>query len=402
MKSKEILMPEALLVTKLEELVALRDEFGAQLRTSQCTMAEATSWEISEGKLSHKPPAFFDVVGAQVGPMQSLLIQQSESAVVVLVQTLIDGERHYLISARAEPGLKRKCVITSTIQSTPSNLNRVHGGRATNYYELLMDKSSPAIKIFESREFDYGFIYANKHKSFQILQVPEMLKTDESFAWVPESVLMEAMQLDNLIGTDLRVLLSKYLLLLKHNLNPEMSVRKPSWNQPVIEIENLENWQISESGIEETNQQQGFSVLFFRTRAPSREKVNWVQPLLDFTKNGRCGFWVRANDENTTYGVRQNNEIGISDSNVLSTSILNYPGSTAVENRLSKISDQVMADFEGGRFFETQYEVVLAEFESEKVEAGISWMTELEIAQCLVRDFGTTVEFRLAASLLLS
>lgn len=395
-------MSEALLVTKLEDLVALRDEFAAQLETAQCTMSEATNWEISEGILSHKPPAFFDVVGAQVGPKQSLLIQQNESAVVVLVQTLFSGERHYLISARAEPGLMQKCVITSTIQSTPSNLNRVHGGRATSYSELLVGKSNTVIKVFESHEFDYGFIYANKHKSFQVLQVPEMLKTDESFAWVSESVLVEAMKQNNLIGTDLRVLLTKYILLVKHNLKPETSAHIPSWSHSNVEIENLENWHFLESGMKEFNSEQGFSVKFFRTNCPSREKTNWVQPLLDFTTNGQCGFWVRADGENPKYGVRQNNEIGISYSNVLSASILNYPGIKASEISPSKITEQVMADFEGGRFFKTQYEIVLAELESEKVESGISWLTELEIAQCLVRDFGTTVEFRLAASFLLN
>jgi NDP-hexose 2,3-dehydratase len=395
-------MSKAALATKLEDLVALRDEFAAKLETSQCSMAEATSWGISEGKLSHKPPAFFDVVGVQVGQTQRLLVQQNESAVVILVQTLVDGERHYLISARAEPGLLKKCVITSTIQSTPSNLNRVHGGRATSYYDFLVDRSSPVIKIFESREFDYGFIYTNKHKSFQILQVPEMLETDESFAWVSESVLVEAMRQDNLIGTDLRVLLAKYLLLLKHNLKPELSAGKPSWSQPIAKIENLENWQIFESGIEEANHQQGFAVKFFRTSSPSREKVNWVQPLLDFTSDGRCGFWVASNDEGTKYGVGQNNEIGISYSNVLNAAILNYPGFTEVENKPKKITDKVVADFEGGRFFETQYEVVLAEFDIDDETEEIHWKTELEIAQCMVKDFETTVEFRLAASLLLN
>jgi hypothetical protein len=229
-----------------------------------------------------------------------------------------------------------------------------------------------------------------------------MLETDESFAWVPESVLVEAMRQDNLIGTDLRVLLAKYLLLLKHNLKPDLSAGKPSWSQPIVKIENLENWQILESGIQEANHQQGFAVKYFRTSSPSREKINWVQPLLDFTSNGLCGFWVRSNDERTKYAVGQNNEVGISESNVLSASILNYPGFTAAENKPSKITDKVMADFEGGRFFETQYEVVLAEFEIDDEVADVLWKTELEIAQCMVRDFETTVEFRLAASLLLN
>jgi hypothetical protein len=86
----------------------------------------------------------------------------------------------------------------------------------------------------------------------------------------------------------------------------------------------------------------------------------------------------------------------------LSAAILNYPGFTEAENKSSRITDKVMADFEGGRFFETQYEVVLAEFDIDDETEEILWKTELEIAQCMVKDFATTVEFRLAASLLLN
>lgn len=395
-------MSNRLVLANIGDLIALRDEFAAQLQAKQCDMADATSWEISNGRLSHIPPAFFDVVGVQVDETQNLLIQQSESAVVMLVQAVKDDERYYLISARAEPGLMRKCVITSTIQSTPSNLNRVHGGRATSYYEWLSDQSNLVQKIFESQEYDYGFIYANKHKTFQVLQVPELLKADESFAWVPESVLIEAMRIDNLVGTDLRVLLSKYLLLMKHNLKPDALANEPFWSQSVIEIENLANWKLTQSGIEEINHQQGFSVNFYQTNSPSREKTNWVQPLLSFKTNGLCGFWVQTSGDEVRYAVGQNNEIGIGASNVDTTSIHRPPGGAQPEAKPNEITAQVRADFEGGRFFETQYEVVLAESQFEDQPAGTSWMTEFEIAQRLVSNFGTTVEFRLAASLLLS
>ena len=92
-----------------------------------------------------------------------------------------EGNIYVLVQARIEPGNSRIGHFGPTIQSTPANYMRLHGGKSTPYLEYFFGcKPKDARVIGNSMQYDLGKRYYQKSKTLIYVEVPEFLETDEN------------------------------------------------------------------------------------------------------------------------------------------------------------------------------------------------------------------------------
>lgn len=387
-------------VVSLEDLIDIRDSVAGTLVTEQVTWQTTGKWNLQNGAIQHNPAAFFEIVGIESEGETGVLIEQRESALVALITKVVAGQRQYLLAVRAEPGLQKRCVLTSTIQSTPSNLDRTHGGKPTDYYEFITTFNPDVRIIYESFEFDYGFIYLGKSKRFVVLEVDIDLEAKPNFVWVGEPVLREALSQDFLIGTDLRALLAVFL--------SKGTVASTSFDHvsPFLQreyryvpLESLNNLVKTENGFQSVDENIDFSINFFKTHSPTRENSDWIQPLLSFHTSGLAVLPKRYDSRQIRYGVTVKQEFGMMNRSLVYPAIHLFPGSISEVDLI--LDTPVMASLEGGRFLNSNYVLGILE-SSLNSNLKCEWISEEELFWLLHKPMTTSVELRLAASLLLS
>jgi oxidase EvaA len=382
----------------LQQLIGVRDQYANALSVKPVNFRDCDNWQYEAGKLIHVPPAYFEVVAVETYEGKRLILHQPESAIVMLLTTPYRGENYFLISVRAEPGLQQKAVITSTIQSTPSNLKQIHGGLPTPFTEYLQEQENI---VFTTVEYDYGSIYLNKVKTFSVIEIIELIDPPDGFAWVSESLMIEALFIDDLLGTDLRALLAQYLLTRGvRSFGNEISLSSPQ--AQIIPLEELDNHVMDEKGIVEKTHQQGASLIFVETTTPVREVQKWTQPLIQFENAGIAGILKTRKEGEILYSVTRRTEIGIAPRNLWYPAIFSPPGQA--ENAIIPQSAKcVRANLEGGRFHRSNYLLFIADADeySPSDISDIHWLTLEQIRQELMNPCSVSVELRMVLSLLL-
>lgn len=384
----------------VKDLLEIQKAVGDKLATVKCRWESVTNWSLIDGILSHIPPAFFEIIGVTNATQETLLIRQQETAIVALLSYNNGIEMEYLVSARAEPGLSRKCVITSTIQSTPSNINRVHGGKETDYIEYVLHDSESCKTTFSSVEFDYASVYEAKIKRFLVVEVSEKIDPLPNFYWVSETLLKAALYENALIGTDLRALLAQLLLGCSINLEGAITENPKNQAKPNLDkvaLESLQNFVKTDYGFAEIQVNQGAKVDFYRTTASTRESSSWIQPLIQFLDDGLAILpYINELDE-IRFAVQLKQEVGINRP-------IYYPGFHVAPGAKASnhfdVSKTVTVNLEGGRFFESSYQIGLIEGKFYSDSNSWQWITLDELRDLLSKPLTTSVELRMTASLI--
>lgn len=374
-------------------LGALREALAGQTVVERCTTPD--TWRIDEGVLRHVDAGFFEIVGFiedDVG--ERILIRQRETALAGLVLHGKAGERSFLLNARCEPGLHGICQFSTTVQSTPSNYERRHGGAATPFIGLFLDPGSPARSLHDSLEYDWGTYYDAKRKRFAIVEVDEQLETASPCVWVDESNLRRMIAEDFLVTGDLRASIA---LLDAHDIvadgTPSIALDERASGRSTlagVPLEELTRWVIDEWGLRERTVDQGVAVDYVHTRSTSREVGDWSQPLVRVSHDDRVRLPVRHRNGEAEFAVERRTELGLAGEE------LYYPAESA-ESAVPTLVIRTSA--EGGRFL--RHEVVL---ELAEVPAGAlpeaTWLSRPELARLLLQPGRTAIQLRLAATLL--
>ena len=375
----------------LADLEKLRGALAAETLVEK-TRIPAPDWAIDGGVLHNARVPFFHVAG-YVGDdaAEYLLIVQKETAVVGLLTASINGVRHFLLNARSEPGLHGLCQFSTTIQSTPSNYLRKHGGSATPHIELFVDPGSSATVLHESLQYDWGQYYAAKRKRFVILETSDVIPVSEPLVWVAEPTLCDLLRMDFSATTDLRCALA---ILRAERGQPREAVvvdYEPVSAARQVRLSELSNWVIDDYGIRERTPHQRVSVEYVRASSPSREVREWGQPLVRVDEPDRVRLWTRSSEIGREFAVARHSQIGLDGLSLYFPALLDGEG--VVEQR-------VMTSAEGGRFLRHQVNVELVTAPPNVTLAeGAQWISQEALARLIVTDTATSVELRLATSL---
>ena len=72
-----------------------------------------------------------------------------DGGILGLLKTNINKTPHYLINAKFEPGNYKFIQLSPTVQATFSNINRTHGGKALNSWNILQNQKNNCKIIFK-------------------------------------------------------------------------------------------------------------------------------------------------------------------------------------------------------------------------------------------------------------
>lgn len=393
-------------------------------------LADMPSWHFCDGALSHVSGGFFSVVGVRLEPSESgpesdaLYLYQPQSAFNGLLTCDIEGQQHFLLQARAEPGNVGQAQFGPTVQRTPANYLRLHGGKTTPYFEWFSTFRPDVQVLHDSVQLDLGGRYLFKSKRVVVARCPADTPVLEGFAWVPARLVNAAVGRSTFLNTDLGALFSLCAWdPAPGHLAPVASLVCESLRQPVRaevlvgvvqalqggaaagyrlqDIANMPGWRVADDGIFEVDGHQGFDVGYFQVEACRREVARWQQPLIQSRTGGCVRLLCRVVDGVLEVCVRVAAEPGLQTGKALLPSHVRYPGvarpDAAVPGRLlarTRESD------EGGRFFQdvSVYELILLD---PLAEADGQWLRVSELRWFLSCSNFCTIQLRVLGSLLL-
>ena len=395
-------------------------------------LADMPSWHWHNGALSHVSGGFFSVVGVRFDPAcgvpgrrDGVYLYQPQSAFNGLLMCEMDGEQHFLLQARAEPGNVGKAQFGPTVQSTPANYLRVHGGKTTPYFEWFSTFRADVRVSHDSVQLDLGGRYLFKSKRVVVAQCPANIAVQEGFAWVPARLLNAAVAQSTLLNTDLRALLGVCAWgkqpggLVPVNALVQRSSSLPLRPDAVADvvqalqcqgaaayawhdIAQMPGWRVSGDGIHEVSGAQGFDVGYFAVEARRREVARWQQPLIRSRSQGCARLLCREVVGALEVLVQVGAEPGLQTGRALLPSYLRYPGAAGDDAGVSgNVLLSTLESDEGGRFFQdaSVYEVVLVGADFAAPQG--CWLRVSELKWLLACSNFCTIQLRVLASMLL-
>jgi oxidase EvaA len=391
-------------------------------------------WALSDGALQHVTGGFFSVNGVRHPGGEALLLYQPQAAVTGIVTARRDGLRHVLMQGRAEPGCLGEVQFGPTVQSTPANYMRAHGGASTPYVDAFI-RFLPTINLLQdTTQLDLGERYLFKTKRSIVLDATDMAEPQKAFIWAGPAQIREAVLESAFLNIDLRSVLA----IMDWSADPDSGEvapaaqcvrasldrapraetlgavmadlsRVPRVARPFMPLTDLANWQQTEMGWSEKTPEQGFAVDYFEVKAAYREVGHWVQPLINSASEGHAVLACRLRDGRLELCVRAAGETGLATSAALLPTHLRYPG---VEGPLpdwlqapgAKVLTSTVESDEGGRFFRdaSRYELVLIDEARPPQPEGGHWLSVSELKVMLATSCLCSIQLRGLASHLLA
>ena len=175
------------------------------------------NWNFNKklGVIEHDTKHFFSIIGLsvknagrEVNSWDQPFIKQKNfvGGVIGLVRKNINGLPHYLIEAKFEPGNYNKIQLSPSVQSTYSNLSRIHKGhhnKIMNHY--FFDGYTTIKKIWVSE--DGGRLY-NKRNLHWIINTKKNTVIKSNFKWLTLWEIQEFINNGTYVSPHLRAIIS--------------------------------------------------------------------------------------------------------------------------------------------------------------------------------------------------
>jgi len=373
-------------------------------------------WLVNKGVLSHKAGGFFHVVGYSEPESQNehLVLFQPQGAYVGILICRVKGTPYILLQARVEPGNTGIAQYGPTIQSTPANYQRVHGGKTTSYLDYFIGYRPDAKPIFNASHLDLGERYYQKTKTLGFVEVPELLATDKNSIWVSLDVVKEGLLFSNFFNADLRSMFTVFdwhgfmhnSVLKEPKTSSEygrLFRKKAHWHYggSLVPISSLKNWELSNRGVED-HCGSGLSVRMYKISCINREVATWCQPLMCSENQGLSILVIRKKQQTTEVLIKSSLEFGISGFYVALPTYLSYDDQGVPDRFLScKLVNEMIQCEEGGRFMQNQSlnKLMLAN-ESFELQENEIWLSITEFKNLMRSSNVVSIQLRSIASLI--
>ena len=385
-------------------------------------LSEQQEWNLDHGVLGHKTGGFFYITGLidDISDQEQLVLYQPQSAFNGLVVHKQENNVYVLLQARIEPGNSGIGQYGPTIQSTPANYLRFHGGKKTPYFDFFFQYNPQVRLIANSTQLDLGKRYFQKSKVLSYVESNSLVETAENMIWVPLEIIAQVLNYDNFFNTDLRSMFSVFDWDLFLSQNPELtSYTKASFSDnscllnnlsgknmgKLVPISELQNWELTDEGVLD-KENSGVSVNIYKVACTNREVKTWVQPLLCAANRGLITLLMRQVNNQSEFLLSCQSEFGISGEKVLLPSYITYPGENHQNQTTSykegKVLAEVIQSEEGGRFYlnENIYQVILVDGDFEADESQF-WVSVDALKGLLKTSNMVSIQLRCIASLVL-
>ncbi|MEE4331140.1 MAG: NDP-hexose 2,3-dehydratase family protein [Wenzhouxiangella sp.] len=382
-------------------------------------MSAQEDWRLVDGALSHKTGGFFSVAGVrgkQTPDDEHLMLYQPQSALTGLILCRSQETVFVLLQARVEPGNTGVIQYGPTIQSTPANYLRLHGGRTTSYVDRFTEFRPGTRLLTHSMQLDLGCRYFQKSKTHHYLEVDELIDCAENMIWVSTDALSELLFDDNLLNADLRSLLAvfdwtSYLectgktdsiaadLALARTVGDR---RLAPGSYELVPLDALAGWRINEDGIPMSA---GCGVGIYEFSCTNREVKAWTQPLFEVERRGLVQLLLRSADDRIECLVSVAIEPGLSTDHALYPSYCRTPLreiDPAVQPDDGELIACIVQCDEGGRFYhnDSLYELRWAS-DTQHQGASQAWIGLSDLIALLRASNRASFQLRCAVSMLL-
>lgn len=349
------------------------------------TVDKCPDWIVDHGVLRNTKSDYFSIglySQERGGPL--LLITQNDPALVLLLASKIEDQDVILLSLRTEPGLIGLTNLTTTIQSTPSNYLRRHGGKSTPFIEVAMDPGAHGRVLYDEYQYDWGSYYCGKTKRFLIVALDSHLQAPSGFSWVPMETAKALLLEDHLVTNDLRVSIPLLAASAGLNLDTVEPLAPPETSKSLQRLE-------FSPGVVDCR---GTSVSFFRTETTTREVSSWVQPLLVPREVMKISLAFVQKASGRHYAIERRTQPGLSGQELW------FP----VDGLSGKLYRSVTTSAEGGRFW--KYSIHIELIEVDDAEAAVTqnsrcecWLSEENLSLIIAQPLQSSLELRMAWSL---
>lgn len=358
-------------------------------------------WIHEDGRLRNTRTDYFSIgLYAQEDGRTILLMQQGRKAIIMLLVGTIDGRRSVLLSLRTEPGLIGLTNFSTTIQSTPSNYLRKHGGKSTPFIEIAMEPERHGQVLYDAFHHDWGEFYLGKTKRFLVVELASPVEAPAGFRWVPLASAKALLVEDHLVTTDLRVC----LLHLTERPRRGSTARDAASDAADSALDSASDAADSAAlrsldvlpGVADDR---GTTIRSFETRTTTREVERWVQPLLVPQGSLRIRLPFAQTASGRFYAIERRSQPGLRGAHLW------FPAdhSSAAATR-GRIARSVTTSAEGGRFWRHEIVIELVELDDLRHIAGSSggsacWVSEKNLARIVGHPLESSLELRVAWSL---
>ncbi len=425
-----------MIANSLADLEAVRDVSRQNFHVEKVERASVADWGLSDGALQHSSKGFFSAVGVRSrddAPADRVLLYQPQAAITGLLYSFHRGRQYFLIQARAEPGCVDEVQFGPTIQSTPANYMRLHGGSGSPYADAFIAYDPCVTLVSDTTQSDLGERYLMKSKRLIVAEYKGEMVAHPGFVWASASAIRQAIARSTFLNIDLRGLLALADWTGREglaSLTPASSAAAFSLSRPVradklgalfanlrpriagydtVPLENLRNWCLDEWRLSEVEPRQGFAVEFFKVNAALREVSSWTEPLVNSDGQGHCALALRRSGEGVEVLVQIVRETGLAAGWGVGPTIQRYPGEApgaaqAVVDRSGAPLVSTIESDEGGRFFkdESVYEIFLADGVGDLPSSDFHWINLAELKRLLNTSNVCTIQLRGLASQLLA
>lgn len=388
-------------------LLASRVDLGVS------SLDEQDEWIVNDGALSHRSGGFFHVVGCRDADScsENLMLYQPQGAFNGLLICQSGGRIYVLIQARVEPGNVGFCQFGPTVQSTPANYMRLHGGRPTPCLNFFLGWEPGARPIGHNTQPDLGTYYFQKTKTLSYVECDRFVEGDSSMVWTPIDTLLTLVNEDNLLNTDLRSMLAIFdwsnflggsetstlcdgaIRLLSGSIGWESS------KQSLVRIDDLSDWEWSDRGIRGV-EGQPLSALLFAVRAENREVQSWHQPLIVDERIGDVVLLLRARDDDVEFLLSCNAEAGAIGRRLVQVSFISEE-SNAPSFQGETVANVLQSE-EGGRFYRKMRRYRVIRVDDYPAGPHQVWVGRSSLRSLLRTSNLLAIELRVACSFVLS
>ncbi|WP_346841267.1 NDP-hexose 2,3-dehydratase family protein [Metapseudomonas otitidis] len=367
----------------IQEIIQHRNQYLA-LSITEPSPRDHGDWTIDNLDLINTKSDYFRISLYETEKNKTcFLITQKQQALVLLVVSEIQGTLCALLNIRFEPGLIDNVNYTTTIQSTPNNYLRQHGGKGTPFLELAVNPEKHGCVLLDTENYDWGDLYLSKKKRFLILKLDQATPPPPGFTWVTKNALKRMAAVDHLITNDLRVCIA--------SMDRNEPVRTPA-NTPAVVPQGLV---IKHQFDYETRDADGLHIQFFRTQTSVREVTTWIQPLLAGCPPKQIRFVFKEDKGSKLYAVTQSSQFGLVGKRVW------FPAD--IGNAAPCRS--VFTSAEGGRLWRQLIHIQLLKLDREagnavNCESEVVWVSEKQLMAMIASPLETSLELRMALSLI--
>lgn len=392
----------------------------AQTEIQTSVIDDFSDWKYTNHVLSHKSQGFFSVSGLinEHTGAERIVLLQPQSAVTGILYCVINHKIYLLLQARVEPGNIGIGQYGPTVQSTPGNYLKWHGGNSTPYIEYFNAFTGLSNPKFISSQTDIGKRYFQKIKTLIYSEVSEFLTCTHHMIWASLDAIFSAASSSHLLNTDLRSMISvmdwdsivSKVKVINQSYDGEIMTKyfqsktKPVHDWKVIPLNKITQWNVSPSGIEPSNNRD-VSVLFYTTTCLTREVSSWVQPLMSAPGKGSVIVAYRETENGKEFLLSLISEEGISGQTIIGPTIQVYQEDDLFVKH-EMMDGEVVSDFdqsdEGGRFMQhvSNYKLIKVDDDC-PVESNQFWVSGAMLKALISTSNLTNIQLRDMCSVIL-